>query len=655
MRRPRAAFSRARATADPSVATGPTAPPSDGGRTPAPAGARAASRSSDPVPVAGSWGRLLISLAILALIAAVGLYLRVKNNDYGLPYVYNYDEATHFTNRAVSFFDGDLNPGYFQNPSAYTYIVFGVLKIGYGILGLPGLEEPSVARQFSFDPTPIWESARTTAAALATLGVVATFFAGRSLFRDERGRPDDRVGLAAAAVLCFAFLSVVYSRIAVTDVGTFVPAAVAIWATLRAYDHGRLGQYLLAGAAIGVAIGFKYTAGLALLPLLLVAGVRAWRDRDTDWLKRSDLRFAILACVAMVVAFAVTNPYFFLKPISALYQLKQQAEAAGGSEKLGQDQVGGFRYYLESLGWGFGYAAAFFAVAGAFFEIRRDRVRGIALILFPIALYLYMGSQTRYFGRWLLPMYPVIALLAGVGIVRLVQLIPVVGRRGTLAGVAVAILTALVLIHPVASDVRTMDVLGKQDTREQAREFLVDNYPASLRAVIEPAVPTSFYRIERSKSRKRQFVRGFIRDIRRAANADAPDGQTLTYASTLNPDVIDQYRQKGFCLVVTMSLIRGRAENAKVPNALRYYGRLERESDRVFHASPFDKGAKPVPLSFDFSYDYYPRAYNRPGPVIDIYRLNNCRQATGKVPNEPVGTNGLDKGIGSSFVQGGAD
>ena len=56
-------------------------------------------------------------------------------------------------------------------------------------------------------------------------------------------------------------------------------------------------------------------------------------------------------------------------------------------------------------------------------------MRGIALILFPIALYLYMGSQTRYFGRWLLPMYPVIALLAGVGIVRLVQLIPLVGRR----------------------------------------------------------------------------------------------------------------------------------------------------------------------------------------------------------------------------------
>jgi hypothetical protein len=355
----------------------------------------------------------------------------------------------------------------------------------------------------------------------------------------------------------------------------------------------------------------------------------------------------------MVVTFAVTNPYFFLKPISALYQLKQQAEAAGGSEKLGQEQVGGFQYYIESLGWGFGYAAAFFAIAGAVFEIRRDRVRGIALILFPIALYLYMGVQTRYFGRWLLPMYPVIALLAGVGIVRLIQLIPVVGRRRMLTGVAVAAVTALVVAHPITADVRSMEVLGKKDTRELARDYLVRNYPVSLRAVIEPAVPTSFYRIERSKSRKRQFVRGFIRDIRRAANVEAPDGTSLTYAASLNPEVIDQYRDKGFCLVVTMSLIRGRAENARVPGALAYYDRLKRESDLIYRVTPYDEGAKPVPLHFDFSYNYYPTAFNRPGPEVNVYRLHNCRQETGRVPNEPVGTKGLDKGIGSSFIQGG--
>jgi hypothetical protein len=45
--------------------------------------------------------------------------------------------------------------------------------------------------------------------------------------------------------------------------------------------------------------------------------------------------------------------------------------------------------------------------------------------------------------------------------------------------------------------------------------------------------------------------------------------------------------------------------------------------------SPYDKGADPVPFSFDLSYNYYPPEYHRPGPTVQIRRLNDCRQATG--------------------------
>ena len=50
-----------------------------------------------------------VYLALL-LILAVGLVLRVLHNTYGLPYVYNIDEGSHFTNRAVGMF-GVLDPG----------------------------------------------------------------------------------------------------------------------------------------------------------------------------------------------------------------------------------------------------------------------------------------------------------------------------------------------------------------------------------------------------------------------------------------------------------------------------------------------------------------------------------------------------------------
>ena len=57
---------------------------------------------------------------ILGLILVAGFGLRVWHNDYGLPFVYSIDEASHFTSRAVEMFWQDLNPGYYQNPAAYT-------------------------------------------------------------------------------------------------------------------------------------------------------------------------------------------------------------------------------------------------------------------------------------------------------------------------------------------------------------------------------------------------------------------------------------------------------------------------------------------------------------------------------------------------------
>ena len=80
---------------------------------------------------------------------------------------------------------------------------------------------------------------------------------------------------------------------------------------------------------------------------------------------------------------------------------------------------------------------------------------------------------------------------------------------------------------------------------------------------------------------------------------------------------------------MTMSVVRGRAENANDPQALAYYDRIERESKQIFHASPYKQGANPPKFHFDLSYNYYPTAFYRPGPDVRIYRLSRCGQRTG--------------------------
>jgi 4-amino-4-deoxy-L-arabinose transferase-like glycosyltransferase len=137
------------------------------------------------------------------------------------------------------------------------------------------------------------------------------------------------VGLVAAAVLAFAFLPVAFSRLALTDVGTLASVALALLGSVLALERGRPRDFVLAGAGAGLAIGFKYTAGLVLLPVGIAAAVRLARGGGRRAL--TGLGAALLATVAAVL---VTTPFLFLNADSAWRQLAAQAGAAG-SPKLG--------------------------------------------------------------------------------------------------------------------------------------------------------------------------------------------------------------------------------------------------------------------------------------------------------------------------------
>lgn len=598
--------------------------------------------------------RSVLPALLLGLIVLAALFLRVWHNDYGLPFVYSIDESSHFTDRAVDMFREGIDPGYYQNPTAYTYLVYGLLRLMYGPLQpIFHLDFGNVTDQFAQDPTAIWTAARSLAAVLGVLGVLAVWWAARRLW-------GVREGLVAAAVMAFAFLPVAYGRVAVTDVGTLVGVALALWLAVRAYEARRLRDYAFAGAAAGLALSFKYTAGLALLPLGLAALLRLRQDRFKAVL-------GLVAGVALAgVVFLILDPYVVGSFDDWWRDLRGQANVAADEPKPGQ-QSGGLSYYLDSLTWGLGWLACAAAVAGAAIELRRDVGRALLLLALPVALLVYLSVQSRYFGRWLLPAYPALAMLAGVAIVRAGDaLAGVLARRraraaeasagsvrpraGVLAGIAIAVLTAIVLAQPLAADVRSGIVLGREDTREQALDFLVDRYPPELRISIEPSVPGRFYRsnpegrtpswLSRCDQRPgwtepgwsyvsqggkrvcQRFKPGlFVR----------PDGgvRASAYHMVLTPAVIDDYRRYGYCLVMTTGTVRDRALETGRPQVRAYYDRLERESTLLRHFSPYKQGADPVPFNFDLSYNYYPSAYERPGPDVRIYRLDDCRQGVG--------------------------
>jgi Dolichyl-phosphate-mannose-protein mannosyltransferase len=610
---------------------------------------------------------------VLVLILVAGFALRVWHIDYGLPFVYSIDEGSHFTSRAVEMFWQDLDPGYYQNPGAYTYLVYGLLRLMYGPLGFVfDLRFANVTEQFDKNPTEIWIAARTLAAALCMGGVAATYWAARRLW-------GVREGLVAAAVMAFAFLPVAYSRVAVTDVGALIGVALSLGFAVRAYDarpvrgaawrRGRLRGALagdhptrdlaLAGAAAGLAVSFKYTAGVALLPVAIAALARLRSDGPRVFAGLA------LGCVLAAVVFVALNPFLFDSFSGWWSDVRDQAEVARDQPKPGQAS-GGVSYYLDSLTWGLGWAAAFAALAGALLELRRSLVRGLMLIAVPLALFIYLTAQSRYFGRWLLPAYPALAMLAAVAISRAAELVSLrmaraprpfgarlrrsPRRHARAAALVLAAITLLVLLQPLAADVRSAQVLGRDDTRQQARDWLEAHYPPELRASVEPAVPGRWFRSNPEGDPPSWLSRcpkqdgwtqpgwSYVASGGRRVCAQykpglvaRPDGgvRASAYHAVLSAGVIDDYRLYGYCLVMTVDVVEDRALQTGDPDARAYYDRLARESRVVKTFSPYDKGADPVPFSFDLSYNYYPPEYHRPGPTVQIRRLKDCRQATG--------------------------
>jgi hypothetical protein len=550
----------------------------------------------------------------LALVLAVAFLLRVWGIKQGLPYSYNSDEQAHFVPRAIAFFWHDLNPHYFLNPPAYSYLLHIVFELWFG-------SGDAVARTYTTDPSTVFVVARLVSAVLGTVAVGFTYLAGARLFNRA-------IGLLAAAIMAVAFLPVFYSHLALNDVPTLAPVALALYGAAGVMRRGRRRDYLLAGAAIGLAGATKYTGGIVLACLL----VAAMQDASGGSLGQSARRL-LLAVAVGVLAFIIANPYALLSFDEFSSGLSQQASLAAGEDpvKLGS-HGNGVAYYLWTLTWGFGWVPALAALGGAALLAVRRRI-GMALMLIPapIVFMIFMGNQQRFFGRWLMPIFPILALLGAYGTYELARAL---GRRRIVRPPVLAALAVVVLLgQGVVMAVHNDQVLSRPDTRSLLRAWMVSHVPAGANIVIEPLVPDSWVGdIGRSLAatptgeRWRRWPT-WLTDLDPQGRPLAPGQRRYVvidqYERNLRPALLDQYVHNGYCWVVIGSLQAGRAFAAPgaAPNAIAYYTQLAQRAARVYHVSPFAPGAHPSPFSFDWSIDYYPRQFALPGPELSVYRL----------------------------------
>ncbi len=553
--------------------------------------------------------------AALGVLLVVALVLRLWGVKQGLPYSYNSDEATHFVPRAIGFFGHDLNPHYFLNPPAYSYLLYIVFELWFG-------SADTVRHLYTTDPTSVFVVARVVAAVLGAASVALLYLTGTRLW----GR---NVGLLAAAIMAVAFLPVFYSHLALNDVPTLAPVTLALYGIAGVLRRGRTRDYAVAGVGIGLAAATKYTGGITLLCLL-----GATASDAAGGSLRSAARRLVLAGALAVVAFVIANPYSLLATSTFLSGLGQQASLSAGPDpvKLGTRPGSGITYYLWTFTWGLGWGPTIAALGGTALLAARRRV-GALLVLIPACVFfiIFMGDQPRFFGRWLMPIFPIVALLAAYGAVELARWL--CRSRGLPVAVVGVLLGVLLLGQSAVADVHNDVVLSRPDTRNLARAWMVKHVPAGSKVVIEPLVPDDWamdigVSLPATPTGERWWRwPTWLTTLDRFGN-QLPAGEHRfvlvdQYERNLYPALLDSYVTNGYCWLMIGSLQAGRAfaQPGDAPAAIAYYAELARRARLVYHVSPFAKGAHPVPFSFDWSIDYYPPQYRLPGPELSVYRL----------------------------------
>jgi hypothetical protein len=555
----------------------------------------------------------------LATVLLGGLGLRLWGVRQGLPYAYNSDEADHFVPHAIKMFEkGTLNPHYFANPPALTYLLHGLFALYYG-------GAAAAVRAYELNPAGVYTLSRVAVAILGTLALWLLYATGARLFNRA-------TGLLAAAIEAVAFLPVFYAHLALNDAPTLAPLTLSLLGTAGVLRKGRARDYLLAGVGLGLASASKYTGGIVVVPLLVAIGARC-----LDAGARRALLGLVLAALAALAAFLIANPYALLNYAEfhgeLVHQSTLSAEAQG---KLGAPKDGGLRYYLWSLTWGLGWGPSLAALGGAVAIWRQQRRLGWLLVPAALAFLLFMGLQGRYFGRWLMPILPIVCLLAAFFVLRLIDWCAHVASQPTLRWALGTLFIVALLVQGFVYSVHSDIVLSRADTRNLTRSWMLAHIPAGAKIVAEPVEPEEWARevtpgtATVSNPYRWKLYPALYPRIDAAGTIApaylAPLGLE-DYERTLHATLIRFYEREGYCWVITGSTERGRAfaDPREVPGAIAYYRALAKHGEVVYRASPYARGQGPVAFNFDWSFDYYPMAYDRPGPTMTIYRLHGGR------------------------------
>ena len=406
-------------------------------------------------------------LGLIAVLAAAAL-LRFWELGAGIPYAVSVDEPEVVERAFMMMKSGRLNPHFFDYPglTIYVQLIVSILRFLAGaITGAWTSLDQATPESFY-----LWGRAVTAAFGVAT--VMLVYNIGM--------RWGGRHALLAAGLMAVMPLHVRYSHYVLTDVPLTFFVTLTLLLSLAAHEKNRLGAFALAGAAAGLAAATKYNGGLALMMPLLAC----WMTVPA---RPSRLACSLAAVAGSAAAFVLAAPYTLLDLPAFLNSF---ARLAGEYRNPGSPAEAIAVTYLKHLRITMGTPALLLAGGGLILGLVRlvrgpGRVRWALAVTFPLLHFFMISQQRIVFGRYLLPLVPMLCVLAAAAVVSGVSLlrryeIPRAPRTALIAALTIA-----ALLPPSLQAIAWNRVAGKVSTVDLAYQWLKANVPPTSLVVVE--------------------------------------------------------------------------------------------------------------------------------------------------------------------------
>ncbi len=430
------------------------------------------------------------TLIRIIVILAAAAALRIWGLDWALPDSRHYasyhpDEAV-ILNAAmnVSMIAGNFDPGFYNYGSLYIFIVNLGITIGM-LSGAINLSGDPFAQIGEF--AKLYLTGRILAVTLGILTVYLVYALGRRLY----GKP---VGLLAGAFMAVAPLHVMHSKFMAVDVPATFFVVFSLLYAARIPDSNRLRNYILAGLFAGFAAATKYNAGLVLLSLLAVH-VASAKGRPILQAFHPKMLAGI---VSAATGFLIGCPGVLLNTQAFVRDFRyEMLHVSTGHGLLFEKTGSGFLYHLtHSLLPGLGPALLLLGMIGLLYALlRRSTGNGVArtilpwrcqtpmpraaagdwmLIVFAAAYYALIGMADVRFARYVMPLIPMIALLAARLLIESEQAL---AGRSKFAAVTLGLIAMLALGYTAVYATALDTLFAFRDTRDQAAAWIKANIP----------------------------------------------------------------------------------------------------------------------------------------------------------------------------------